>query len=239
MTEHKAITRRDVEVALQASKRPKVLEKRLLTKNDSTLQNIILIETELGAEVELHEIRTSESIYILSGTYELILPDKSENLKEGDLAFFPPKSLHGLRCVAGSGKFLAVFSPSADGEVSNEWLRAIYAESWRQYTHENVLSQQRNTLFTSVQAALIAFLAGVSKPLLDITPIQVEGANLSIGLGVLGFFAIVSSVFCLFITFYWDSVTKAGQGYIKVRWAVARMIESQAFLGNIGLANVE
>ena len=39
MTEHKAIIRRDVEVALQASKRPKILEKQLLTKNDSTLQN--------------------------------------------------------------------------------------------------------------------------------------------------------------------------------------------------------
>jgi hypothetical protein len=31
--------------------------------------------------------------------------------------------------------------------IDKEWLKTIYAEAWRQYTHEDILSQQRNIFF--------------------------------------------------------------------------------------------
>ena len=87
-------------------------QRRLLTENDSAAQNVILVESEMGAEVEMHEIHTSESIFVLEGTFDLLLADRTERLGANDLAHCEAGSLHGLRCTDGPGRCLVVFAPS-------------------------------------------------------------------------------------------------------------------------------
>jgi quercetin dioxygenase-like cupin family protein len=94
------------------TRRRGVRERRLLTYEHSSHQNLILIDMEPGAEVELHEVKTSESILVLQGTFEVILPTATETLEPGDLCYFPPRTSHAMRCTGGPGQFLVVFAPS-------------------------------------------------------------------------------------------------------------------------------
>jgi quercetin dioxygenase-like cupin family protein len=95
-------------------------ERRLLTFKNSPYQNLVLIEMEEGAEVELHRVETSESLFVLQGAFEVIFPNGSQPLEVGDLCYFPPKTWHGLRCTRGAGQFLIVFAPSRYAIESGE-----------------------------------------------------------------------------------------------------------------------
>lgn len=80
--------------------------------------------------------------------------------------------------------------------MSNEsegWLRTLYAEAWKQYSHEDNLSQSRNNLFLGVQAAMIAILAGISGSLIGMEPIEIGSHQLWVGFGVLGIFTVTRS----------------------------------------------
>jgi quercetin dioxygenase-like cupin family protein len=94
------------------TRRQGLQERRLLTFKNSPYQNLVLIEMEDGAEVELHRVETSESMFVLQGAFEVIFPNESQTLEAGDLCYFPPKTWHGLRCTGGPGQFLIVFAPS-------------------------------------------------------------------------------------------------------------------------------
>ena len=84
-------------------------------------QNIVLIESAQDAEVEVHEVGKSESLFILEGEYEVISSDEVELLNPGDLVYFAPQTSHGLRCVRGPGRFLAIFAPGRS-DSTPEWL---------------------------------------------------------------------------------------------------------------------
>jgi len=72
---------------------------------------IVLFDAREGMEVEYHRVATGESLFILSGTHEVILENGRETLTAGDLVYFPPGSEHGMRCLE-AGRYLAVFAPS-------------------------------------------------------------------------------------------------------------------------------
>ena len=61
-----------------------------MTHEHSEHQNIVLIDIDQGAEVEVHEVANSESLYILKGEYEVIFSDRVELLNPGDLVYFAP-----------------------------------------------------------------------------------------------------------------------------------------------------
>lgn len=130
---------RSSSIEAQPTRRERIRERRLLTQEESSYQNVVLIETEQDAEVELHEVGNSESLFVLDGQYEVISSDAAEPLHPGDLVYFPPQTSHGLRCVKGPGRFLAIFAPGR--------LETTYVEAWKQYSHEDNLSQSRNGLF--------------------------------------------------------------------------------------------
>jgi quercetin dioxygenase-like cupin family protein len=111
MNVDKPIVKRASEILPQSSRRAGIKERRLITQGDSSYQNIILVDAEQGAEVELHEIKTSESIFIMKGAFEFILPESSEITTEGDVYHFPPGTSHGLRCTKGPGQFLVIWAP--------------------------------------------------------------------------------------------------------------------------------
>lgn len=109
---NQAIIRQSENVPRRATRRPGLFERRLLTAEDTTYQNIILVDCEPGATVEYHRIRTSESLYILDGKFELELDGTKQAIAPGDIVHFPADSFHGLRCLELPGKFLAVFAPT-------------------------------------------------------------------------------------------------------------------------------
>ncbi len=233
------IVRRIAEAELQPTRRAGIMERRLLVGGEHSMQNVVFIEAQLGAQVELHQVETGESIFVVEGELELILGSASERLGAGDLAFCELGSTHGMRVIRGPAKYLLVFAPPVNAVRDPEWLRSLYAESWRQITHEDVLSQQRNNLFLGIQAALIAILTAVFGFLIKMQPVTIRGAQFHLGLALLGLIALAFAMFSLLLAGYWAAVTRAGRSYLSIRWVVARMIEVQTALGGVGLATIE
>ena len=107
----KPVFRKSSSLSPSATKRKGVRERRLLTQGECSYQNIVLIDIDAGAEVELHPYPTSETIYVLQGEIEILLPESTECIESGDLYHFPPGATHGLRCLKGPGQFLIIFAP--------------------------------------------------------------------------------------------------------------------------------
>lgn len=210
---------------VQPTRRLGVREQRLLTQSESPYQNIVFLETDQGAEVELHKIDNSESLFILDGQFEVFSSDTSEMLKQGDLVYFSPQTSHGLRCVEGPGRFLAIFAPGT-GESAPEWLNTTYVEAWKQYSHEDNLSQSRNRLFWGVQAALVALMTAATSVLTKIDPVSIGDQDLNIGIFLLGLVAVVFGTFGLRLVSDWSAVTMAALGYIRSRRAVIMAVEN-------------
>jgi quercetin dioxygenase-like cupin family protein len=75
------------------------------------LLNIILIDLQHGAEVELHPYPASETFFVLKGTIEMILDDTVRKLKKGDMYHLPKNLSHGLKCLRGPAQILVIFTP--------------------------------------------------------------------------------------------------------------------------------
>ena len=106
-----SIIRRSSTMEPVPTRRRGIAERNLLTAGDSSYQHLVLIDAEYGSDVELHSVETSESIFVLKGSFEVLLPDTTQIIGTGDLCYFLPKTVHGLRCIDGPGQFLAIFSP--------------------------------------------------------------------------------------------------------------------------------
>jgi len=238
MSEVQPIFRKSSLLAQQPTRRAGIKERRLLSPEDSSYQNIVIINTDDGAEVELHQITTSESIFVLKGTFEVTLPDSSQTLEAGDFCYFPPKTSHGIQCVEGPGQFFVVFAPSKRS-IEEGWLRTMYTEAWNQYCHEDNISQSRNNLYLGVQAALIAILTGISGSLIGMDPLTVGSHKIWVGLGSLGTFVVVCAIFATRLAAYWKGVTKAGRGYLNLRWIAIRAIEEHAGMHQVNLTGME
>jgi hypothetical protein len=119
------------------------------------------------------------------------------------------------------------------------WLQTLYAEIWKQYSHEDQLAQTRSHVFLVTQAALAAFLAGVSAPLFKLGCAKVDGANFHVGLFVLGVVWLVVGVFMWLLNDRFQKVTWAGRQYINFRHAHLRAIELATFGEHVGPALLE
>ncbi len=234
-----AVVRRSSQINRKPTCRPGLSERQLLASGDSRTQNVVLVNAEPGSEVELHEVSTDESIYFLSGTFELVLPEGNESVGAGDLVYFESGSRHGLRCTKGKGRFLVFFAPPTSVLIDDEWLRTIYAQAWSQYTHEDDLSQRRNNLYITIQAALMALLTGMSRSLLALAPADIGSYSFRLGWVILGSMFLTFSVFAILLGNYWRAVTKAGRGYLTVRWMIAHAVERTASVDGRGIAHLE
>lgn len=106
-----AIIKRESQGRYQSASRPGLSALPLITKAETDSQNLVLMQMAEGAEVELHKVKTHESLFVLEGRFTLVLPEGDQPLKQGDVAYFPDQSEHGLKCETGPGKFLLVFAP--------------------------------------------------------------------------------------------------------------------------------
>jgi quercetin dioxygenase-like cupin family protein len=106
-----ALIRLRSEASPKPSRRPGLAETILLGVEDCRTHNVVLVTVEAGSEVEVHEVSTHETLYVLSGAYELVLAEGNRNLGPGDLAYFEPGSAHGLACTSGPGQIVIIFAP--------------------------------------------------------------------------------------------------------------------------------
>ncbi|MBJ95934.1 MAG: hypothetical protein CMP23_15840 [Rickettsiales bacterium] len=97
---------------VNATRRAGLWERRLLGADVSHQQNLVLIDAEPGAEVELHYVQNSESFFVLAGCLRVSAPGFSAELGPGDLCYFPPGTAHGVEVVEGPARFLVVFAPA-------------------------------------------------------------------------------------------------------------------------------
>jgi quercetin dioxygenase-like cupin family protein len=113
MTEKEPILRQSSTMERTETRRKGLFARRLITASDSRLQNVALMDAEVGATVEYHKIDISESFFILEGVFEVLLDQgETRRIGPGDLCYFYPDTSHGIRCVEGPGRFLIVFAPS-------------------------------------------------------------------------------------------------------------------------------
>lgn len=117
-TDGRPLIRRFRAVDWTPSRREGIREKRLLCPEDSPHQNLVLVEADDGAEVELHPFEKSESFVVLAGLLEIRAEGFAERIGPGDVCHFPPGAVHGLRVVLGPARFLAVFAPARDSTAS-------------------------------------------------------------------------------------------------------------------------
>ncbi len=108
------------------ARRPGFTERRLLTGPDSPHQNVILVDAVEGAEVELHPVPNSESIFMVAGAAEVFDASTRQKLGPGDLAHFPPGASHGMKIVSGPARYLVIFAPArnamaTDGDMKADW----------------------------------------------------------------------------------------------------------------------
>jgi hypothetical protein len=133
-----------------------------------------------------------------------------------------------------------------DIHISDDWLRLMYSEAWKQYSHEDIQGQARMSIFLTVQTALIAILAIITKPFLDMPLKQICSHQVHVGKGLLGLFAVIIGVFSLVLGNIWKSVNKAGQIHLNLRWIpiaaierIAKLNHANAGLETINLASFE
>jgi len=113
--EARPVIRRSGAMAVRPTRRAGLGERRLVGPDLSAHQNLVLIDAEEGAEVELHEVPNSESFFVLEG--ELLVSGRGwqESLGPGDLCYFPPGMEHAVGVVRGPARFLVVFAPAGQG----------------------------------------------------------------------------------------------------------------------------
>jgi quercetin dioxygenase-like cupin family protein len=96
----------------QQTRRAGFSERRLLGPALSKHQNVVLIDAEEGAEVELHRVPNSESFFVIQGELQVSGPDFEESLRPGDFCHFRPGMSHAVSVVAGPAQFLIIFAPA-------------------------------------------------------------------------------------------------------------------------------
>ncbi|SRR5579862_3325451 len=117
----------------------------------------------------------------------------------------------------------------------DNWLRLIYELAWTQYSHEDELRHNKNTLYITIQTALFALLpatvafslGSANKGLSEVAPY------------VLGILFIGTAILGHIVNRYWENVVRSGRSWLYLRYATARAIEHQLGLSEFGLAGME
>ena len=93
------------------SRRPGIRQQPMLSPESGAAQNLVLVEYEEGAAVEMHETHVPETIFVISGQLVLDLPGGPVGLGPQEAVYFEPGTSHGMHVEAGPCRCLLVFSP--------------------------------------------------------------------------------------------------------------------------------
>ncbi|HYP19715.1 MAG TPA: hypothetical protein VEY08_06535, partial [Chloroflexia bacterium] len=94
-------------------------------------------------------------------------------------------------------------SDLAEKKNTQDWLRAAYAEAWKQVTHEDTLSMQRNGIFIVIQTALLATLASLSVALVRAEAVTVNMYSVPVAYFAMGSIFLLFSYFAVKLLNAW------------------------------------
>ena len=106
------LIRRAQEIPVVPTRRSGIKQQPFLGPADSAHQNILLIQAEQDAEVEVHHVANSESFFLLEGRLRVFGPGFDQRLGPGDVCYFPEETAHGVTCIEGPCRFLVIFAPA-------------------------------------------------------------------------------------------------------------------------------
>lgn len=110
-------TQAQIQQSLDTIKAPAVYDNIYSTKisSDSLSSGFVIF---IKKEVKKHKhIEHTEHVYVLEGEGEMILGDKTIQVKKGDIIFIPKNTVHSLKVNSKSPmKVLSIQSPFFDGK---------------------------------------------------------------------------------------------------------------------------
>src|SRR5881409_2069636 len=115
-----------------------------------------------------------------------------------------------------------------DSKIASDWLRKLYEEAWKQYSHEDNLAQSRTNFYATVHAALFALLAAVIRRLYDVGGATIFSYHVHLGLVFVGVVMIGVASLSLCLLHNWKDVMVAGRQYLDLRLATVLAIEALA-----------
>jgi quercetin dioxygenase-like cupin family protein len=98
----------------QPTSRPGIRAKALLPQTSGASHNLILVEYEAGAVVEMHATHAPESIFVLDGQVQVKTPQGEIILGPDDAVHFDPGTEHGMQTLDGPARCLVMFTPIPD-----------------------------------------------------------------------------------------------------------------------------
>ena len=119
------------------------------------------------------------------------------------------------------------------------WLKILYAEVWKQYVHEDALTQARTTIFQVMPVVLLAFLGVASTGLAKIGCATFSGKTVILGITLVGAIFLLVSVLMFLLASAFEKVTDAGRLHVNLRHMNARALERLAGVGVLGPALLE
>lgn len=124
-------------------------------------------------------------------------------------------------------------------EKDDAWLKTLYIEAWKQYVHEDVLTQARTNIFQVVPVVLLALLGAASTALIKIGCATFQNTPFLLGVSLVGVVWILVAFLMLSLTKSFEKVTAAGQAYVNLRHMNVRALERLAGTGPFGPALME
>lgn len=119
------------------------------------------------------------------------------------------------------------------------WLKILYAEVWKQYVHEDSLTQARTNIFQVIPVVLLAFLGAASNALPKVGCATVLGTQFQLGMSLIGAVFILVAILMFLLAADFSKVTDAGRLHVNLRHMNARAIERLAGVGVLGPALLE
>jgi hypothetical protein len=160
----------------------------------------------------------------------------------------PRAGRHSAAVVAGPSALPASMSASHAGGAegaggkdagdknTNDWLRTAYAEAWKQYSHEDTLSLQRNNLFIIIQTALLAVLGTTTAGLLRVEPYDLLGYKVQLACLAMGALTTTFAAFAFVLLRNWANVTESAQAYVALRSSTCLRLEEVVGLQALGVS---
>jgi hypothetical protein len=133
----------------------------------------------------------------------------------------------------------AASSTESQPTPSDDWKQLAYEMAWAQYSHEDDLAQTRTNVSLTIQAAILALLAGLAAPVLEIGERPLLGLKTNLGLGIYSLLAIIAAVLALRLVRIWSGFAAAGEQYMNLRLQAAFAIEQNVGLSKLGPASRE
>ena len=109
-----------------------------------------------------------------------------------------------------------------------EWLGLVYEQAWGQYTHEDQMSEQRDTKYLTILSLFLTAAGVLCTMALSyiFAPDPESRFNKVYAVGLMAVILMVAGLVLCFLK-HWNAVTKTGKDFIEKRLTTIRKIETK------------